>query len=415
LRWVKAIALFLAIGVVLGVAGWELFKSRFASAPPAPVAAAVPVKAAPVRQQNVPAIVPALGTVQSVDTVNITPRVNGRIEAIYFKQGDEVAKRQPLFLINPRPYEAALEQAQGQLAHDAATLAEAKTDLSRYQTLLAENSIARQTAEDQRYVVSQDEGTVKQDEANVANAELNLRFCHINSPIAGRTGALQVDLGNYVQAAGSAQQSSAAAASATGAGTIAAASGTPLVTITQMQPIYVSFSVPQTELETIRENQAKGALTVEAYSQAGQLLASGKLSLINNEVNTATGTITLEATFPNRREILWPDQMVSVQLIEFIRKDAITVPSEAVMTGPTGPYVYVIGPANKVYRVNVTVTARQDDLAVIGKGLQAGEQVVTAGQYRLADGVTVTVPAPKAAAPKAATPKTAAPKTAAAR
>jgi len=177
----------------------------------------VPVTAALVTRQNVPAIVPALGAVASIDTVNVTPRVNGRIEAIYFKQGDEVAKRQPLFLINPRPYEAALEQAQGQLAHDEATLAEAKTDLSRYATLLAETSIARQTAEDQRYVVSQDEGTVKQDEANVANAELNLRFCHLNSPIAGRTGALQVDLGNYVQAAGSTQQSST-----TGTGTAGA-------------------------------------------------------------------------------------------------------------------------------------------------------------------------------------------------
>jgi membrane fusion protein, multidrug efflux system len=394
LRWVKAIVLFLAIAAALGVAGWEIFKDRLAPAPPAPVAVAVPVEAAPVKQQNVPAIVPALGTVESIDTVNITPRVNGRIDAIYFKQGDEVAKGQRLFLINPHPYEAALEQAQGQLAHDEATLAEAKTDLSRYQTLLAENSIARQTAEDQRYVVSQDEGTVKQDEANVANAELNLHYCHINSPIAGRTGALQVDLGNYVQAA-SAQQSSAA--STTGTGT--AAGVTPLVTITQMQPIYVSFSVPQTQLETIRENQAKGALTVDAYSQAGQLLATGKLSLINNEVNTATGTITLEATFPNRREILWPNQMVSVNLIEFIRKDVLTVPSQAVMTGPTGPYVYVIGPADKVRRVNVTVTATQDNLAVIGKGLQAGERVVTAGQYRLADGVTVTVEAPKTVAP----------------
>jgi multidrug efflux system membrane fusion protein len=165
-----------------------------------------------------------------------------------------------------------------------------------------------------------------------------------------------------------------------------------------MKPIYVSFSVPQTELETIRENQAKGALTVEAYSQAGQLLATGKLSLINNEVNTATGTIMLEATFPNRREMLWPDQMVSVQLIEFIRKDVITVPSQAVMTGPTGSYVYVIGPGNKVGRVDVTVTATQDNIAVIGKGLQAGARVVTTGQYRLDNGVTVTVETPKTAA-----------------
>jgi membrane fusion protein, multidrug efflux system len=388
LRRAKAIALFLVIAVVMGVAGWELFKSRFAPAPPTPAAPAVPVNAAMAERENIPAIVPALGTVQSIDTVNVTPRVNGRIDAIYFRQGDEVAKGQKLFLINPHPYQASLAQAQGTLAHDQAALAEAKMDFARYQRLVAENSIATQTAQDQRDVVNQDEGTVQLDEANVANAELNLAYCHINSPIAGRTGALQVDLGNYVEAV-SAEESSSTVAGVT-----------PLVTITQMKPIYVSFSVPQTQLETIRENQAKGALTVKAYSQAGQLLASGKLSLINNEVNTATGTIMLEATFPNRREMLWPDQFVSVQLIEFIRRDAITVPSQAVMTGPTSPYVYVVGPESKGKRVAVTVTATQNNLAVIGKGLQAGERVVTEGQYRLTDGVAVTVEAPKTAAAK---------------
>ncbi len=380
------IALAVAVALAVGWGCWRLVSAASTHRPAAAPAPAVPVIAAAAKRENVPAIVPALGTDQSIDAVNITPRVNGRIDAIYFKQGDEVAKGQKLFLINPHPYRAALEQAQGQLAHDGATAAEAKTDLSRFETLLAENSIARQTAEDQRYLVNQDEGTVKQDEANVANAELNLRYCHINSPIAGRTGALQVDLGNYVQAA-SAEESSSTVAGVT-----------PLVTITQMTPIYVSFSVPQTELETIRQNQAKGPLTVEAYSQAGQLLATGKLSLINNEVNAATGTVMLEATFPNRREILWPNQFVSVQLIEFIRKGAITVPSQAVMTGPAGPYVYAIGPGNKARRVDVTVTATQGNLSVIGKGLQAGEHVVTAGQYRLTDGVTVTLETAKPAA-----------------
>jgi multidrug efflux system membrane fusion protein len=246
-----------------------------------------------------------------------------------------VAKGQKLFLLNPRPYQAALDQAKGQLAHDQAALTEAKMDLARYHRLLVENSIAAQTEQDQADLVGQDEGTVKQDEANVAAAALNLSYCQIDAPITGRTGALQVDLGNYVQAV-SAEQSASTVAGVT-----------PLVTITQMKPIYVSFSVPQTELETIRENQAKGALTVEAYSQAGQLLATGKLSLINNVVNTTTGTIMLEATFLNQREMLWPDQMVSVQLIEFIRRDVIAVPSQAVMTGPTGPYVYVIGTATR--------------------------------------------------------------------
>ena len=381
----RVIAVVAVLAAVAGGVAWRLVelgsaKEPVAAPPPVPVTAAVATS------RDVPAIVTALGTVQSIDTVNVTPRVNGRIEGIYFKQGDEVAKGQKLFLLNPRPYQAALDQAKGQLAHDQAALTEAKMDLARYHRLLVENSIAAQTEQDQADLVGQDEGTVKQDEANVAAAALNLSYCQIDAPITGRTGALQVDLGNYVQAV-SAEQSASTVAGVT-----------PLVTITQMKPIYVSFSVPQTELETIRENQAKGALTVEAYSQAGQLLATGKLSLINNVVNTTTGTIMLEATFLNQREMLWPDQMVSVQLIEFIRRDVITVPSQAVMTGPTGPYVYVIGTGNKVSRVDVTVTATQDNITVIGKGLQAGERVVTAGQYRLDNGVIVTVETPKTAA-----------------
>jgi multidrug efflux system membrane fusion protein len=379
------IAVVAVLAAVAGGVAWRLVELGSAKEPVA-APPPVPVTAAMATSRDVPAIVTALGTVQSIDTVNVTPRVNGRIQGIYFKQGDEVAKGQKLFLLNPRPYQAALDQAKGQLAHDQAALTEAKMDLARYHRLLVENSIAAQTEQDQADLVGQDEGTVKQDEANVAAAALNLSYCQIDAPITGRTGALQVDLGNYVQAV-SAEQSASTVAGVT-----------PLVTITQMKPIYVSFSVPQTELETIRENQAKGALTVEVYSQAGQLLATGKLSLINNVVNTTTGTIMLEATFLNQREMLWPDQMVSVQLIEFVRKDVITVPSQAVMTGPTGPYVYVIGPGNKVSRVDVTVTATQDNITVIGKGLQAGERVVTAGQYRLDNGVIVTVETPKTAA-----------------
>lgn len=341
----------------------------------------MPVNTAVVTLRDVPAIVPALGTVQSIDTVNVMPQVNGRILAIYFKQGDEVTGGQPLFLIDPRPYQAALDQAQGQLAHDQAALAEAKKDLARYQRLRSENSIATQTEQDQIFVVGQDQGTVTVDEANVATAQLNLSYCHINAPVTGRTGALQVDLGNYVQAASSAQ------ASANGA--TASAGVMPLVTITRMHPIFVTFSVPESELETIRENQAKGALTVEARKASGELLATGKLTLISNEVNTATGTVLLEATFPNQREQLWPNEFVSVRLIEFIRRNAVTVPSQAVMTGPIGSYVYVIGSANKVSCVTVEMTETQDNIAVIGKGLKAGEQVVTNGQYRLDNGVEV--------------------------
>ena len=391
-----AIALTLVAALAAGLVCWKLVGLATARAPAAATPAAVPVTAAAAKQENVPAIVPALGTVLSQDIVNVMPRVNGQITQIYFKQGDQVAANQPLFLIDPRPYQAALDQAQGQLAHDQAVLAEAKMDLARYSRLEAQNSIATQTEQDQAFVVGQDEGTVKLDQANLATAALNLLYCHIDAPIAGLTGALQVDLGNYVQAASSAQQSSSSTQASTG-GTTLSAGVTPLVTITQMHPIYVSFSVPEGDLDTILENQAKGALAIEAYSQAGKLLAAGKLSLIDNQVATSTGTILLEGTFANRRLRLWPGEFVAVRLIEFIRRNAITVPAEAVMTGPTGPYVYVIGSGNKVSRVTVQVVATQGSIAVIGKGLRAGEQVVTNGQYRLGDGVAVTVRPPTAA------------------
>jgi multidrug efflux system membrane fusion protein len=397
LRRGKAIVLVLVVAGAVGLGCWKVVDLASARAPAAAPPPAVPVNAAPVRIANVPATVPALGTVQSIDTVNLMPQVNGRIMAIYFKQGDQVTAGQPLFLIDPRPYQAILDQAQGQLAHDQAALAEAKMDLARYQRLTAENSIATQTEQDQIYVVGQDQGTVKLDEANVATATINLAYCHIDAPVAGLTGALQVDLGNYVQAASSAQPSTNSAQPST---TTAAPSGgvTPLVTITQMQPIYVSFSVPQTQLDTIRENQAKGALEVDAYSPAGKLIDKGKLTLISNQVATATGTIMLEGTFANQQERLWPNQFVGARLIEFIRPNVITVPAAAVMTGPNGPYVYVIGAANKVSQVDVEVTATQDNIAVIGKGLKAGEEVVTNGQYRLDNGVAVSIQAPKVAA-----------------
>ena len=398
----QAVALTLAVALATGLLCWKLggFTSGRPAAAPAPPA--VPVTAAAVKRADVPAFVPALGTVLSQDIVDVTPRVNGQIVGIYFKQGDEVKAGQPLFLVDPRPFQAALAQAQGQLAHDQALLAEARMDLTRYQRLTAQNSIATQTEQDQVFVVGQDEGTVKLDQANLATAELNLGYCHIDAPIAGMTGALQVDLGNYVQAASSAQTSagtpSSSSTPSSTAGTTTSTGVTPLVTITQMRPIYVSFSVPEAELDTIRENQAKGALTVEAYSQAGKPLADGKLTLVNNQVATATGTIMLEATFANRQERLWPGEFVAVRLVEYIRRNALTVPAAAVMTGPNGPYIYVIGSGNKASRVDVEVAATQQNIAVIGKGLRAGEQVVTNGQYRLDNGVLVSIQKPKQAA-----------------
>ena len=392
--------------VVVGLLAWWIWhllaKKPAAKGPPP-----VPVAAAAATTHDVPIVEPALGTVLSLDMVNVMPEVNGRITGIYFKQGDVVKAGQRLFEIDSRPYQAALEQAQGQLARDRASLAEASMDLARYRKLASQNSIELQTYEDQEYVVGQDRGTVTLDEGNVAAATVNLSFCQVTAPIAGRTGMLQVDLGNYVQAASAATQSVASSTlssgSTAGTGSGGAAGGgsstAALVTITQLQPIYVSFSVPENQLDTIRANQARGALPVAAYAATGQLLATGTLSLINNQVATATGTITLEATFANGDERLWPNEFVSVQLTEYVLRNSITIPSTALLTGPTGQYVYAIGADYKVKRVDVTVVATQQGTAVVGKGLTAGEEVVTDGQYRLDDGVLVSVQRPATAAP----------------
>jgi multidrug efflux system membrane fusion protein len=338
--------------------------------------AAVPVTAAVVTQRDVPIVVHALGTVQPIETVNVQSRVNGEIMQAFFTQGQVVKKGDPLFLIDPRPYQAALDQAQAQLEHDQALLAEARTDLARYQTLLKENSIASQQAADQQYVVQQDEGTVKLDEANVEADQLNLTYAHIDAPATGIAGAMQVDPGNYVQAG----------------------AGTTLVTITQISPIYVTFPIPETELDEVRAAQNKAPLDVRALSHEGKPLGEGKLTFINNQVAATTGTIALYATFPNDNEALWPGRFVTVDLVVGERKNAVTAPVGSVMSGPQGDYVYTISADNVVQRVPVLVVARQNGVAVFTKGVSPGDQVVVNGQYNLENGVKVAIEPPKATA-----------------
>jgi multidrug efflux system membrane fusion protein len=336
----------------------------------------VPVEAGEVSLKDVPITINALGAVTPIETVAVQSRVNGQIMKAFFHQGQPVKEGDPLFLIDPRPYQAALDQAQAQLAHDQAVLKEAQTDLTRYQTLVAENSIAAQKAADQAFAVQQDEGTVKLDEANVETAQLNLTYAHIDSPATGVAGVMQVDPGNYVQAG----------------------AGTGLVNITQIQPIFVSFPIPQSNLEEVRDAQAKGALDVQALSQGGKKLDDGKLTFINNQVAAATGTVTLYATFPNEKETLWPGEFVTVDLVVGVRKNALTAAVGSVMSGPKGDYVYTISADNVAHSVPVLVVARQNGLAVFTKGVASGDRVVVNGQYNLADGVKVAIEPPKATA-----------------
>jgi membrane fusion protein, multidrug efflux system len=390
-RWRRGIYIVVGLAVLITVAGG--IRELNGNTPPAidTSRSAVPVTAAIAKQADVPNIVNTIGTVQSIDSVAIQPRVSGTIMKIEFTPGQDVKQGQELFLIDPRPYQAALDQTKAQLAHDEGVLEEAQMDLARYQTLEKQKAIPTQQEQDQVYVVKQDQGTVQLDQANVETAQLNLQYCHVTAPISGRAGALLIDLGNLVgpQIGGQATTTATTTASSTTYGQSTASNS--LVSITQVRPIYVSFNVPQTMLGQILSNKDAGALEVDAYSQAGKLLEKGKVTLTNNQVNTSTGTILLQSTFANTHETLWPGEFVTVKLILGMQRNVVTVPDQAVMAGPSGLYVYVIGADNKVHRVDVQIAARQSGIAVIKKGISAGEKVVTNGQERLANNIQVAV------------------------
>jgi membrane fusion protein, multidrug efflux system len=359
-----------AVLAAAGAAAWKFSGHNFIGGrqgpPPAPPA--IPVTAGTAAAQNVPVFVRGLGTVQAFQSVTVRTRVDGHITKVLFTEGQEVKAGDPLFEIDPRPFKAALDQAQAMKQKDEAQLKGAQLDLDRYAKLLPSGFQTRQQYDQQVATVGQLQGSIAADEAQIENAQLNLQYTNIRSPIDGRTGARLVDLGNFVQAGQS----------------------TALVTIAQLKPIFVSFTVPQENLVDIQKNQARGALDVEAYASDDKtLLSSGKLTLIDNQVDAATGTIHLKATFANADEHLWPGQFVSARLILSVRQDAVVVPAQTVMQGPQGPYIYVIKPDDTVERRPVQIAATQDDLAVVEKGLANGERVVVDGQYRLTQGVKI--------------------------
>ena len=392
-KQIRSRHLIYAAGAVIVLAIVAVGVSRIGSRTANPSAAqdaAIPVTAGVAVRADVPDIISAIGTVQSIDSVAVQARVTGAIQKIEFTPGQDVKEGQELFLIDPRPYQAALDEAQAQLAHDEGVLSEAELDLARYQMLAQQNSIAKQQAQDQVYVVQQDKGTVQLDQANVEAAQLNLTYCHVTAPIAGRAGALLVDLGNLVGPAASA--GSPGGSSTTSSATGGQASNSAMVMIAQTHPIYVSFNVPQTLLDQIKRNQAAAPLEVDAYSQTGKLIETGRLTLIDNRVNTNTGTVLLQGTFLNNDEALWPGEFVRAQLHPVDPERC----RDGAGTGRDGRseqlYVYVINSDRTVRRVDVAVTDRRGGTAVIGKGLSGGEHIVVDGQYRLANGVKVDFP-----------------------
>jgi multidrug efflux system membrane fusion protein len=361
--WIKGGLAF----VVIAIGGGYLIH-HFTAKTAAPPQAAIPVTPGTVTVKDVPVYVRGLGTVQAFNTVQMKSRVDGQITQVLFNEGQEVKVGDPLFLIDPRPYQAALEQAEANMQKDQSQLEGAQRDLARYAKLIEPGFQTRQSYEDQMATVGQAAGATKADQALIDSNKLNIEYANIRSPITGRTGARLVDLGNFIQAS----------------------AGTNLVTVTQMKPIYVTFTVPQDNLDQIRQNQAQAPLSVQAYASDDKtLLAAGKLTLINNQVDTTTGTIQLKATFDNEDERLWPGEFINARLIVSTKKNALTVPAQTVMQGPNGAYAYTINPDKTVDRKDVDVALTQDGEAVINKGLTANESVVVDGQYRLTNGSKV--------------------------
>jgi membrane fusion protein, multidrug efflux system len=365
----RAIGIIAFIALVAMVVIW-----RLSSGTEAPRVAAqtsppgIPVTAGTVATQDVPVFLNGIGTVQAYNMVAIKSRVDGQIVKVDFREGQEVKEGEPLFQIDPRPFQAALEQAQAAKQKDEAQLAGAQLDLERYEKLIGSGWQTRQSYDQQKATVGQLQAAIKGDEAQINTAKLNLSYSDIRSPIDGRLGAKLVDKGNLVHAN----------------------DNTPLLTITEVKPIFVSFTLPQETLDAVRENQNKGPLAVQAFSGDGKTqLAEGKLTLIDNAIDQATGTIHLKARFDNEDERLWPGEFVSLRLILSTRRGVATVPQQTVQAGPNGHYAYVIKPDNTVERRTVEVASIQDGIAVITKGLAAGERVVVDGQFRLTEGVRV--------------------------
>jgi multidrug efflux system membrane fusion protein len=345
---------------------------------PPPTAPGVPVTAGAVAAADVPVFLNALGTVQAYNMVTIRSRVDGQIVKVAFNEGQDVKAGSPLIEIDPRPFQAALDQAQAAKAKDEAQLTGAQLDLARYSQLVGTGYQTRQSYDQQKALVGQLQASIKADEAQIETARLNLGYADIRAPFDGRLGIRMVDVGNMVRAT-----------DATG-----------LITISQLKPIFVSFTVPQEHLHKIHEKQVGGDLTVLAYGGDNKTqLSEGKLTVIDNAIDQPTGTIRLKGTFANTDERLWPGEFVNVRLILSVHKGAPTVPAQTVQDGPNGRYAYVIKEDNTVERRTVEVSAVQDGIAVITKGLSIGDRVVVDGQYRLTNGARVKV---EATAPGAA-------------
>jgi multidrug efflux system membrane fusion protein len=330
---------------------------------------AIPVLVAAAVTRDVPIFLEGLGTVTAYKTVNVRSQVDGRLDKVVFREGQAVKHNEIIAEVDPRPFEILLHQGQAALTRDQAQLDGAKRDLDRYEAVGGQHLLPQQQIDDQRALVDQLTGTVQNDHATIENAKLQLDYARIKSPIDGITGVRLIDQGNIVHAAD--------------------ASG--IVVVTQMEPIAVLFTLPQDDLPDVAKQQAAGALPVEARSRDGaQLLGTGTLELIDNQINQGTATMRLKAIFPNPDRALWPNQFVKARLRLTVRKGALVIPAVAVQRGPQGSFVYVAKGDQAELRTVVVERIEGED-ALISQGLADGEKVVREGQSLLRPGAKLAL------------------------
>jgi multidrug efflux system membrane fusion protein len=354
-----------------GYYGWQKHQASEAAKAAQQEAAArrpaVPVSTAPVEKADFPVYLTGLGTVQGFNTVQVRTRVDGQIDKIAFTEGQIVKEGDLLAEIDPRPYQAALDQAKAKKVQDEANLANANLDLQRY-TKLGEFA-TRQQLDTQRSTVAQLNAQIAADDAAITNAQTQLDYTQVKAPISGVVGLRQVDIGNIVNSA----------------------TQTGIVSIAQVEPIAVIFTAPEDQLPYISEAQAVSPLKVIAITTDGKkVLAEGKLAVINNQVDTTSGTIRLKAVFDNKNHALWPGQSVSTRLLVKTLKDAIVVPDDAIQHSTNGLYAYTIGKDNKAELRKVKVSYSVDGRSVVDEGLTPGEQAITGGQFKVQPGTIVS-------------------------
>ena len=383
-RW----AAVLVVAIVAGAAYW-FWQGREAANSGAPTAtgarqqgpgggrpgrfgaAHAPVQAATATSEAVPRYLSGLGTVTAANTVTVRSRVDGQLLAIHFTEGQQVKAGDLLAEIDPSQFKVALAQAEGQLAKDRATLANARRDLARYQQLVKTNLVSRQELDTQQSLVSETQGTIKADEAAVASAQLQLNWSRITAPIDGRVGLKQVDIGNQ----------------------IASGDTTGIVVLTQTHPIDVVFTLPENQIATVVQAQKAGKkLVVEAWDRTNkQKISEGSLLSLDNQIDVTTGTIKLKARFTNQDDALFPNQFVNARMLVDTEQNAVVIPTAALQMGNEGHFVWVLNDENKVSKHTVTPGIQDSLKVVINAGLSAGDRVVTDGIDRLTEGAKVEV------------------------